>query len=224
VGIGEICEWLGPVLVEEVTPNICLVCRSRSVDWSVGLGVVLDSGERGGSSSSGPRSTSPLPTYGSTLGSSPSSTNSCSFLYPFPLSLLRRFLRLHSSPSIEPRMRRPPMTPPTIPPIVPPERPEDLLLAFHMDLPCFEPTSQELHNPVNMSLHLNFLPGQPSIRCGQKRGKRHTDGRRGTINCLPITIPHSQCDLYTSSNITLPDPESLVRLEGDCWTCLVSVA
>jgi hypothetical protein len=83
------------------------------------------------------------------------------------------------------------MTPPTIPPIAPPERAEDLLSAFHMDFPGFEPTSQELHNPVNKSHHLNFLPRQPYFHCGQQRGRRRTDGRRGTIDYLSITVPHS---------------------------------
>jgi hypothetical protein len=83
------------------------------------------------------------------------------------------------------------MIPPTIPPIAPPERPEDLLLAFHMDLPCFEHTIQEVHNPVNKSHHLNSLPRQPYFHCGQQRERRHTDGRGGTIDYLPITIPHS---------------------------------
>ena len=134
MGIGEICERLGPVLVDgEVTPNIRLVCRSKSLGGCsavVLFVVIVGSAERGESSSRGPKSTSPLPTYGSTLGSPPSSNDSFSWLYPStPFFALRRFLFLHNNPSIKPRMRRPPMIPPTIPPIAPPDRPEDLHLA-----------------------------------------------------------------------------------------------
>ena len=134
MGIGEICERLGPVLVDgEVTPNIRLVCRSKSLGGCSAVlvfMVVVGPAERELSSSPGPKSTSPLPTYGSTLGSPPSSNDSFSWLYPStPFVALRRFLLLDNNPSIKPKMRRPPMIPPTIPPIAPPDRPEDLSLA-----------------------------------------------------------------------------------------------